>query len=162
MSDIPRSVNAAGLAIIRGFEALRLTTYYDGNGNLTVGWGHKVLPSDNIQPGDTITAARASALFQSDVAQNAAWLEKDLEGIEVNDNQFSALLSLEFNIGEGRFENSALLEDLEDGDFDSAANEILRWRMVGGVISDGLVRRRKAERELFLTPEEEPITHNID
>jgi lysozyme len=159
---MPRSINAAGLALIRQFEGCRLTAYYDGNGKLTIGWGHKVLPSDNIKPGETITQARADALLQADLAQNAAWLEDDLDGIEVNDNQFSALLSLEFNIGVGRFEDSTLLDDLDDGDFDSAAEQFAVWRMIGGQISDGLVRRRKAERALFLTPIEEPATHNID
>jgi lysozyme len=157
-----RTINAAGLTLIREFESLRLTTYYDSNGILTIGWGHKVLPPDNIKPGDTISQARAEELLQSDLAQNEAWLEDDLDGITVSDNQFSALLSLEFNIGIGRFDNSTLLDDLENGDFDKAAVQFSVWRIAGGVVSDGLVRRRAAESELFLTPDEEAATHNID
>ena len=153
---------SAGVALIRQFESCQLTTYYDQNNILTIGWGHRVLPADNIKPGDTTSQARADALLQSDLAQNVSWLEDDLDGITVNDNQFNALLSLEFNIGEGRFENSTLLDDLDDGNFQAAAAQFSVWRIAGGQVSAGLVRRRAAERELFLTPVEEPATHNID
>jgi lysozyme len=150
-----RSINAAGVAIIRQAEGLRLTPYKDANGFWTVGYGHKILPEDNISPSDTITLERAEALFQADLAKNAQWLEDDLDDIEVTDNQFSALASLEYNIGSGRFENSTLLEDLDNGDLQKAADQFPVWRMAGGEVQPGLVARRAAERALFLTPNTE-------
>lgn len=143
---------APAIALIRQSEGSSRKTYYDANGALTVGIGHKVLPEDNIKPGDTISEEREDALFDSDIQKNAAWLEDDLDGIDVNNNQFCALLSLEYNIGEGRFEDSTLLEDLANGDFDKAAQQFPLWRMAGGKVQPGLVRRRKAEQTLFLTP----------
>jgi lysozyme len=53
-------------------------------------------------------------------------------------------------------------QKLNAGDYSGAADEFLRWRLAGGLVSDGLVRRRNAERALFLTPVNEPATHNID
>ncbi len=142
---------APALALIRQFEGCRLTPYRDLNGFWTVGYGHKILAEDGIEPEQTITKERAEAILQADVSKNAAWLEEDLEGIEVNDNQFCALLSLEFNIGEGRFEGSTLLNDLENGDYAAAAAQFGVWRIADHKVQAGLVKRRAAEEALFMT-----------
>jgi lysozyme len=37
------------------------------------------------------------------------------------------------------------------GDYDGAAVEFLKWNKAGGKVLNGLVRRREAERALFLS-----------
>jgi GH24 family phage-related lysozyme (muramidase) len=68
----------------------------------------------------------------------------------VNQNQFDALVDFTFNIGCGAFSSSTLLKKLNSGDHSGAAEEFLRWKFVKGVEVAGLLRRRKADRDLFL------------
>ena len=72
--------------------------------------------------------------------------------IAINQNQFDALVSLCFNIGAGNFRSSTLLRVLNAGNLMAAADQFLVWDKVAGQVSDGLVRRRAAERALFVTP----------
>ncbi|KQD16250.1 lysozyme [Acinetobacter baumannii] len=65
-------------------------------------------------------------------------------------NQFDALVSLAYNIGSGAFKGSTLLKLLNKGDYKGAADQFLVWNKAGGKVMKGLVRRREAERALFL------------
>ena len=156
-----RSINAAGLALLKEFEGLKLEVYLDGNGYKTVGYGHKLTDDDDLDVGDTITQEDANQYLGDDLedTQDAV---SDLTAVDLNDNQFSALVSFTYNEGAGRLKGSTLLRKLNTGDFAGAAAEFGRWTYIGSEISGGLVRRRAAERELFLTPEDESATHNID
>lgn len=49
------TVNTTGKNFIKEWEGVRLTIYKDVGGNLTVGYGHKVVAADNLKEGDTIT-----------------------------------------------------------------------------------------------------------
>ena len=101
-----RQINARGLQLIKDFEGLRLTSYPDpatGGAPWTVGWGHT---GPDVSPGMTITESKAAQL-----------LFKDLKRFEVavaklapvaTDNQFSAMVSLAFNVGEGNLSSSTL------------------------------------------------------
>ena len=66
-------------------------------------------------------------------------------------NQFSAICSWGFNVGSGNVQNSTLRMKLNRGDVEGAADEFRKWRKAGGRVLAGLVRRRVAERALFLT-----------
>jgi lysozyme len=68
----------------------------------------------------------------------------------VTQDQFDAMTSLAYNIGVGAFRGSTLVRLLNGGDVVGAADEFLKWDKVGGVVNAGLLRRREAERELFL------------
>jgi lysozyme len=70
--------------------------------------------------------------------------------IALSQNQLDALTSWCFNLGMGNFQKSTLLVKLNAGDFHAAAHEIPRWVYAGGKVLPGLVRRREAERQLFL------------
>jgi lysozyme len=72
---------------------------------------------------------------------------------ELSENSFSALASFVYNIGIGAFERSTLLKKLNSGDFQSAADQFLRWNHVNGISVRGLLRRRKLEREIFMADE---------
>jgi len=71
--------------------------------------------------------------------------------VPLTSNQFSALVSLCFNIGIGAFQKSTLVRVLNQGNYGEAANQFLRWNQGGGKVLAGLVRRRQRERELFLS-----------
>lgn len=71
--------------------------------------------------------------------------------VPLTQNQFDALVSLAYNIGPHAFEASTLLKKLNVGDYYAAAEQFLRWDKSKGQILKGLVKRRAAEKKLFLT-----------
>jgi lysozyme len=75
-----------------------------------------------------------------------------LVDVPLSQNQFDALTSFTFNVGVGAFEGSTLLKDLNENAIAPAADQFLVWDHVNGAPNDGLLRRRTAERALFLTP----------
>lgn len=75
--------------------------------------------------------------------------------VSLNENQFSALVSFVFNLGEGNFKSSTLLKKLNSGDYKGAADELPKWVKANGKRMRGLEIRRDKERTLFLTPVEE-------
>lgn len=140
-----------GQALIKSFEALRLTAYRDAAGVWTIGYGHTA----TAQAGQRITAAEAEALFAADLARAEAAVRRALS-VSLNANEFAALVSLVFNIGAAAFSRSRVRRLLAAGDRPGAAEAILLWckATVRGrkVTLPGLVRRRAAERALFLEP----------
>ncbi len=140
-------ISEEGLSLIKCFEGLRLSTYVCAGGKLTIGYGHT---GKDVDEDMTITEEEADNLLKSDVK----WAERAISSwvsVPLNRNQFSALVSLVFNIGTTNFINSTLLKKLNIGEFDEAADQFLRWNKAKGKVLEGLVKRRKAEKELFLT-----------
>ena len=72
--------------------------------------------------------------------------------VAVNQNQFDAMVSLDYNIGGGNFKNSSVVANINKGDFVAAANSFKLWNKSGGVVVQGLVNRRELEVALFNTP----------
>ena len=140
-------INPAGLSIIKSFESLRLHSYQDTGSVWTIGYGH----TRNVGPGMEISPEQAEGLLWSDV-EGAEWTVEELTRVPLNENEFSALVSFVFNIGFGQFQHSTMLQMLKEGDYTGAAEQFGRWNKDNGKILIGLIRRRKAERELFLTP----------
>ena len=140
--------NAAGVALIEEFEGLRLTAYQDSGGVLTIGYGHT---GPDVHAGLTITQAQAQALLQLDLHDAETQIADAVE-IELTPNQFSALVSWEFNTG-GILETSGL-ELINARAFVPAWDEHLALWVTDadGTELPGLVRRRAAERALFFTP----------
>ena len=71
--------------------------------------------------------------------------------VKLNQNQFDALVSFTYNLGAGALGSSTLLGKLNRGDFEGAADEFPKWNKAGGKVLNGLVKRRAAERSLFLS-----------
>lgn len=146
-----RQINSAGLEIIKHFEGVRLKAYQDSVGVWTIGYGHtSSAGAPNVTPGLTITQAEAENILKKDLGI----FEKgviDAVKATINDNQFSSLVSFSFNVGLGNLRSSTLLRKLNSGDTSGAANEFTRWAFAGGKQLPGLVRRRNAERALFLS-----------
>lgn len=146
-------LGAKGEALIKSFEELKLVVYPDERGIPTGGWGHTgwYSPGVPMAIGQTLVEAQAENWFSLDTRDAVNGVTRCLD-IAVNRNEFDALVSFAFNCGVSALAHSTLLRDLNEGDRQSAANEFLKWDYAGGHISDGLERRRKAERALFLTP----------
>jgi len=151
---VTREVNQAGVDLIRRFEGCRLDAYPDpgtGGDPWTIGYG---ATGPGIAPGVVWTQEEAEARLVEDIAQFAGAVERALT-VPVSANEFAAMVSLAFNIGAGAFKKSTLLRLVNDGHFEAAAEQFLRWTRAGGREMPGLVRRRVAERQLFLTPGDE-------
>jgi GH24 family phage-related lysozyme (muramidase) len=99
----------------------------------------------------TITQDRAEDLLRMGVDKFAATVNA-LITAKVNANMFGGCVSLAYNIGPNAFAKSTVLRELNAGNFEKAAAAFQMWNKAGGVVSKGLVRRREAERQLFMTP----------
>ena len=144
------TTSRVGINLITSFEDLRLDAYDDGVGVWTIGYGTTVYPNGvKVKRGDTCTKAQAVSFFQHDLRRFEAAVNQTVK-VVVNQNQFDALVSLTYNIGETAFKKSTLLAKLNKGDFTGAVEQFKVWNIGGGKVLKGLVRRRAAERELFL------------
>ncbi|MBE0149637.1 lysozyme [Serratia sp. PL7] len=138
-----------GIALIKSFESLELKAYPDpatGGKPWTIGWGH----TKGVKPGDRITEQQAEASLTEDLAVFELTVNSAVKA-PITQNQFDALVSLAFNIGGPNFAGSTLVKKLNVGDPIGAADQFPRWKFANGKEMRGLVRRRAAERELFLS-----------
>jgi lysozyme len=153
-------INQKGLDLIKFFEGFRSEAYEDIAGYPTIGYGHRVR-SDESFP-DPISEEDAASLLETDVQKAEAAVSR-LVKIYLNSNQFSALVSFTYNMGEGALAGSTLLRELNVGNYDAVSSEILRWNKatVDGVkvVVVGLAKRRTAEHNLWLKPEAESTAH---
>jgi GH24 family phage-related lysozyme (muramidase) len=138
-------INARGLQILKSFEGLSLTAYQDSVGVWTIGYG----TTSGVTPGMVITEAEAEALLRRDLNRFERAVA-DLVTVPLNSDQFSALVSFTYNVGEGALADSTLLSLLNQKDYQGAADQFLRWNVAGAQVLPGLTRRRQAERALFL------------
>lgn len=141
------------MALLKELEGLRLKAYKDSAGVWTIGYGH----IHGVYPGMTCTAEDAFKWLVEDVW----YIEEgvcDLVTTPLNQNEFDALVLFSFNVGldidaddkaEG-LGDSTLLKKLNAGDKQGAAEEFGKWVNAGGKPVQGLVKRRKLEKELFL------------
>lgn len=134
-----------GLTLIKHFEGLRLWAYQCSANVWTIGYGHTA----DVRPGDVITPEQADAFLRQDVADAERAVSRFVR-VPLTQCQFDALVSFVFNLGVENFRTSTLLKKLNAGDHDSAAQEFGRWIHAGGKTMPGLVRRREAERAMFL------------
>lgn len=134
-----------GLTLIKQFEGLRLQAYKCPADRWTIGYGHTA----DVSANDVITEAQAISLLCQDVAESERAVNQYVH-VPLTKNQFDALVSFVFNLGVGNFRTSTLLKKLNAGDDNGAAQEFGRWIHAGGKALPGLVRRREAERALFL------------
>jgi GH24 family phage-related lysozyme (muramidase) len=145
------AINAAGLKLVRSFEGRELQAYQDSVGVWTIGYGHTSMAGPpEVTPGMRITAAQADEILKRDLGKFEQGI-RDRVSVPLNSNQFSALVSFAFNVGLGAFQNSTMRRRLNSGDYSGAADEFPRWVKAGGRTLQGLVRRRNAERALFLS-----------
>lgn len=148
-----RTINQAGLNLIEQFEGCKLKPYLDSVNIPTIGIGTTRYPDGKAvtMQDPAITKDQAYAFLKSHLDQDCAHVAAKLK-VQVNDNQFAALVSFTYNVGRSAFSSSTLLKKLNAGDMKGAADQFLKWDHAGGVVVAGLTRRRQAERALFLHP----------
>ncbi|BAP37796.1 putative lysozyme [Acinetobacter guillouiae] len=142
-------ISANGINLICGFEGLELKAYDDGVGIWTIGYGTTVINGVKVKKGDTCTNEQAKSYMAQDLKKFESAVNTSVK-VPLNQNQFDALVSLTYNIGTGAFKDSTLLKKLNAKDYKGAAAQFDRWNRGGGRVLAGLVKRRKAEMELFL------------
>lgn len=148
-------ISKTGIDLIKSFEGCYLTAYKCPAGVWTIGIGHTgLVDGKQIHEGMTITQQKAEQLL-SDYLENKYEPAVRNLGVEFNQNQYDALVSFCYNLGTGIFTGN-LLKAIKAKNWTSVANQMLLYNKarVNGTLTElnGLTRRRKAERELFLTP----------
>jgi GH24 family phage-related lysozyme (muramidase) len=134
-----------GLNFIKSNEGFRSLMYADVAGKSTIGYGHLVLPGESF-PVLGITESYAEGLLSQDVQHVEIYL--NAAAPTLNQNQFDALIDFGFNLGTGA------LHFLLGHGLTQIPTQILLWDHAGGVVVEGLLRRRKGELALWETPVE--------
>lgn len=146
-----RKVSTSGIDLICEFEGLRLKAYDDGVGVWTIGYGTTIYPNGiKVKNGDVCTLEQAKSYMAHDLKKFEQTVN-DAVLVALNQNQFDALVSLTYNIGQSAFKSSTLLKKLNTKDYVRAANQFDVWVNAGGKRMQGLVNRRKREKEVFLS-----------
>ena len=135
----------AGKDLIISFEGIRLQAYKCPAGVWTIGVGSTV-PA--VHAGEVITKQQALARFDKDLTKFENAVDR-LVKVPLTQNQFDALVSFTFNVGEGALAKSTLLKKLNAGDYNAVPSELMKWTKGGGKELPGLVRRRRAEAAMW-------------
>lgn len=144
-------ISPSGIDLICNFEGKRLAAYDDGVGVWTIGFGTTVYPNGiKVMKGDTCTEAQAKTYMAHDLKKFEATVNKVVT-VQLNQNQFDALVSLAYNIGTNAFSKSTLVKKLNANDIRGAADQFDVWVNAGGKRMQGLVNRRAKEKALFLS-----------
>ncbi|MGA0564183.1 lysozyme [Ancylobacter sp. VNQ12] len=147
-----RTVTPEIVAHVKRFEGCKLFAYPDPgsvNGEpWTIGYGHTSDSFLKVRKGMTITQAQADAALEHDLNEVADAVER-LVKVHLTDNQFGALVSFAFNVGNKAFANSSLLKKLNAGNYDAVPAELARWNKNDGKVMKGLTNRRAAEAGLW-------------
>ena len=138
-----------GLQFIRREEGERLTAYADIIGVWTIGVGHTgAVDGKPVAKGMVISADKSRELLSADLSKFESAITR-LVKVPLKQYELDALVSLVFNIGETNFARSTLLKKLNANDFKGAAEQFLAWKNAGGRPVQGLLNRRKREKDMF-------------
>jgi len=148
-----------GLNIIKNFEGLRLSAYRDVAGVWTIGYGSTYFhDGKRVKPGDRLASEiQADALLRNTLGQYEDAVNQNAK-VPLTQNQFDALVSFAYNEGTGALRESTLLVKLNEANYAAAAIHFLAWDKITDpetgkkIVCDTLVKRRKEESQLFLTP----------
>jgi lysozyme len=129
---------------ITQFEGKRNKAYRDSKGLWTIGVGHLIKADEQWMLNAVLTDQQVEDLFKSDLKWCSEAVETSVR-VPLNQNQYDALYSLCFNIGEDHFKQSEVVEHLNKNDYTGAANAFLNWSK-----PEVLKPRREKEKKLFL------------
>ena len=137
-----------GLDLIKKFEGFSDKEYICPAGKPTIGYGHVILPNEHFS--SSITKEEAEILLKKDLQPREKSLNI-LVKVNINQNQFDALMSFIYNIGVANFKQSTLLKFINDRLFDKVPDQFRRWKYINKVVSKGLLKRREEEIKLWLS-----------
>ena len=138
------NISEEGKALIKKFEGCELKAYRCPAGKLTIGFGHV----KGVKEGDEWTKKKAEAMLDKELKEYEGYIN-DLVNVQLNQNQFDALVAWIYNLGPTNFRTSTLRKKLTPETMDEVPREIRRWNKANGEVLKGLVRRREAEALLF-------------
>jgi lysozyme len=143
-------VNADGYALLKKFEGCRLKAYLCPANVWTIGYGNTFYENGmKVKEGDVITQQRAEELAKFIIDQFAVTIAPFIQK-PLTDNQFSACVSLAYNIGTSGFKRSSVFKKLNINPNDpTIADSFKLWNKGGGKVLAGLVKRREAEIQLY-------------
>ena len=139
-----------GLEFLADVEGNKLHSYLDTGGVLTIGVGHTSDEWFEVLPNQQISYDMSILLLKIDVQEAESAVNKLVE-VPLTQNQYDALVSFVFNIGETQFASSTLLRKLNAGDYEGAAKQFPRWNKDNGRTISGLTKRRLLEQSVFNT-----------
>lgn len=142
-----RTITKQGLEIIKRLEGFKSEQYICSGGFLTIGYGHKILPSDKFY---SINKEKAEELLKNDLLKFERAVIKNIN-TSLDNNQFDALVSFTYNVGAAALQRSVLRQKINYGLYEEGAKEFVKWIYAGGKKISGLVYRRKIESQLFLS-----------
>lgn len=146
-AKMPVGISQKGIDLIKSCEGFRAKAYRDAVGVLTIGWGHTA----GVKPGMVITQAQGEAMLRHDLEVFEKGVSAALGKTPTTQGQWDAMVSFSYNVGLGNFRKSSVLRLHKAGNYPAAANALLLWNKAGGRVLDGLTRRRRAERSLYLS-----------
>jgi lysozyme len=138
------NISNTGIDLIKHFEGCETEAYLCPAGVPTIGYGH----IKGVQMGDSITETQAHEMLVEELEEYEGYVNTKVT-VDLNQNQFDALVSWVYKLGSGNFTGSTLLKVLNSGDYSGVPEQIMRWNKAGGRVLEGLTRRRQAEADLF-------------
>lgn len=147
------NISQKGLNLIKEFEGFSSKPYLCPANIPTIGYGNTYYPDGQkvTLKHNPIDELKANEILEYVANKDFGSFINKVVKVALNQNQFDALVSFAYNIGNGNLQNSTLLKKLNSGDYQGASNEFLRWNKSGGKVLNGLTRRREKERALFLS-----------
>ena len=141
-----------GKKLIKKYEGFSSSTPYLCPAKVpTIGYGATYYPNGKaVTLKDTpITEKQADEMLSFMLVKYENAVSRYVS-VPLTQNQFDALVSFCYNVGQSNLLSSTLLKKLNNKDYKGANNEFLKWNKSGGKVLQGLVNRRKDEREVFL------------
>jgi lysozyme len=135
------------VALIGGFEGLRLAAYRDPVGIPTICFGE----TKGVKMGQKKTREECDAMLVESMREHEKGMLKCIKNPDaLKDGAYGAFLSFTYNVGVGAFCKSTLAKKVNAGDVRGACNELMKWDKAKGIRLPGLTRRRAEERQLCM------------
>lgn len=145
-------ISKNGVALIASFEGLRLSAYLCPKNKWTIGYGNTYYEDGRpVKMGDKLkNKQEAERLLLVMVSKFESSVNSLTAGIDLNQNQFDAIVSFSYNVGTGALSKSTILKIIMNDCIDpKIKDEFMKW-VAGG--TPGLIKRRKAEAQLYFKP----------
>jgi lysozyme len=146
------NISKTGIQLLKDFEGLRLNAYKCSAGVPTIGYGSTFYPDkSNVKMGDVLRDKNeAEILLINTLEDYDIYVSKYTKSVKLTQHQFDALVCFAYNVGLGNLSKSTLLKKVLSNPNDpTIPSEFAKWNRGGGVVLQGLVKRRKKEGELY-------------
>lgn len=147
------NISDKGVKFIASYEGYEPNLYNDAANHCTIGYGHLLHfgPCNELDKKsypNGVNKSQSLALLKKDAQTAVKGVRRSVK-VDLNQGEFDALVSWTFNLGEGNLKSSTMLKKLNKGEYAEIPKEMNRWTKAGGKKLKGLVKRRKAEGDMF-------------